>query len=174
VNKNGKIVISQEHFDKHKALYDDYKLQLADAYSEVAESFNNERASHGGDNIELSALTIARVNQNQIINRIRLLDKFFERVVVGKKIQGDKDVISLGSNVTIALSNKEIIDAEVVFNFISDPNNITIDSPMGKAILGKRVGSNIEFMVNEKEITGVILAVNGNKIEEETKSNKKR
>ncbi|MGC9046928.1 MAG: GreA/GreB family elongation factor [Minisyncoccia bacterium] len=66
-------------------------------------------------------------------------------------MQNKDDTIKLGDIVTINLSSRGKISIQLV-QTPSDPskNLISIDTPLGQNLIGKKIGDSIEYKVNDK------------------------
>ena len=76
----------------------------------------------------------------------------------------NSDVIGLGSTFEIAMNYGDVTEKEIftlveVTNFADDPNLISIDSPLGKAVVGAKAGDTISYMVEKRKFTGAVTDV---------------
>ncbi|GEA14623.1 MAG: transcription elongation factor GreA [Moorella sp. (in: firmicutes)] len=115
---------------------------------EVAERL--KQAIEFGDLSENSEYEDAKNEQAFIEGRILTLEKKLRnaRVIDASEVPGD--VVSLGSRVTLKdLDAGEELQYEIVGSMEADPaeNRISNESPVGKAILGHRIGEIINIQV---------------------------
>lgn len=115
---------------------------------EVAERL--KQAIEFGDLSENSEYEDAKNEQAFIEGRILTLEKKLRnaRVIDASEVPGD--VVSLGSRVTLKdLDAGEELQYEIVGSMEADPaeNRISNESPVGRAILGHRIGEIINIQV---------------------------
>lgn len=107
--------------------------------AEVVQAIKEAR-SHG-DLSENSEYDAARDEQAQLEARIQELEYKLAHAVIS---DGSKDVVAVGSTVTVVYED-DLSDEEVymiVGSLEADPfeNKISNESPIGQAIIGKKVG----------------------------------
>lgn len=76
----------------------------------------------------------------------------------------NSDVIDLGSSFEIALKAgdsfiKKVFTLVEVNNVCDGPDLISVSTPIGKAVLGSKVGDEISYIVNDRKITGNITDI---------------
>ena len=124
---------------------------------EAIEAVKEARAQ--GDLSENFEYYAAKRHKNQNESRIRYLEKMIK---TAKIIEDDssEDEVGLDNTVTVYFIDD---DEEETFKLVtavrgdSLSNLITIDSPLGKALLKKRVGDKVYVKVNEKSGYDVII-----------------
>lgn len=133
------ILTPQGYLDLESEL-NDLKLNKR---PEVIKALKEARAQ--GDLSENSEYDAARADQAQIEGRIKELEYKLEHC---KIMDGsNKDVVSVGSTVTLEyVEDNECEDYRIVGSMEANPfeNKISNESPLGKAIMGKKVGDVIE------------------------------
>ena len=133
------ILTPQGYLDLESEL-NDLKLNKR---PEVIKALKEARAQ--GDLSENSEYDAARADQAQIEGRIKELEYKLEHC---KIMDGsNKDVVSVGSTVTLEyVEDNECEDYHIVGSMEANPfeNKISNESPLGKAIMGKKVGDVIE------------------------------
>ena len=98
-----------------------------------------------GDLSENAEYDAARNEQAQIAGRIKQLEKMLENVSIISEVSKDK--VGIGNTVAIKYVDD---DEEEVYHIVgrmeADPfeNKISNESPLGKAIIGKKQGEEIE------------------------------
>ncbi|NBW29498.1 transcription elongation factor GreA, partial [bacterium] len=99
-----------------------------------------------GDLKENSEYQTARVEQEQNENRISEVENILKNVELIKKPKGDNKV-QLGTNVKLKNGNVEK-EFKIVGTVEADPLNgkISDESPIGKALIGKSVGDQVEIV----------------------------
>ena len=97
-----------------------------------------------GDLSENAEYSSARQEQERVESRIAEIENILLNVEIIKKTKGDNKV-ALGSMVT--LKNHDIKKFQVVGTVEADPMNgkISDESPIGQALLGKKIGDTVEI-----------------------------
>lgn len=111
---------------------------------EVADLIKEARSF--GDLSENSEYDEAKNEQGKLYSRIAELEGILSNYVVIEEAPSDPNAVRLGSRVKVMdLEFKEEEEYEVVGSQEADPMNgrISEDSPFGKALLGKRVGDEV-------------------------------
>ena len=112
---------------------------------EVAERIKEAREF--GDIAENSEYDDAKNDQALLEHRIAVLEEKFANARVISKKDVAKDVVSVGSHVKLRdVSAKETVEYHIVGSAESNPseNKLSNESPVGKAILGKKKGETVE------------------------------
>ncbi|WP_258360628.1 transcription elongation factor GreA [Moorella sulfitireducens (nom. illeg.)] len=115
---------------------------------EVAERL--KQAIEFGDISENSEYEDAKNEQAFIEGRILTLEKKLRNARIIDASEVPEDIVSLGSRVTLKdLDGGEELEYEIVGSMEADPaeNKISNESPVGKAILGHRIGEIINIQV---------------------------
>lgn len=131
---------------------------LVSKRGDIAESIRSAREL--GDLAENSEYQTARAEQERNEGRINELNNILQNVeIIEKPKNGNK--VQLGSKVTLkgAKGNKEF---QVVGTVEADPleGKISDESPIGKALLGKKVGENVEIKTPAEIISYELIAIN--------------
>jgi transcription elongation factor GreA len=123
--------------------------------SGIAESIKTAREL--GDLSENAEYQSARAEQERNETRIAEVENILQNVDIIKQPSGAK--IQLGSRVTISNGNTK--EFQVVGTVEADPLNgkISDESPMGKALLGKKVGEQIEIKTTAETSTYDIVSI---------------
>ncbi|AZR74675.1 transcription elongation factor GreA [Anoxybacter fermentans] len=112
---------------------------------EVAKRIKHAREF--GDISENSEYDEAKNEQAFVEGRIREIEHLLRKARIAEE-ESEADVVSVGKTVTLKdLDNNEEITYSIVGSVESDPLNYKIsnESPLGKAIIGKKVGDIVEF-----------------------------
>lgn len=146
--------LTQAGVDELKAEYD----LLVHKRPDVAESIRSAREL--GDLAENSEYQTARAEQERNEGRISELNNILQNVeIIEKPKSGSK--VQLGSKVTLkgAKSQKEF---QVVGTVEADPleGKISDESPIGKALLGKKVGDTVEIKTPAETAVYDLIAIN--------------
>lgn len=136
------FILTQEGLAALKQEYEELVNQKRPA---IAQRIN--RAREFGDLAENSEYDAAKEEQSLIEHRISELEKVVHKAQVVTPSQ-KTDFVIIGSTVVIEM-NDEIHDFTVVGSMEADPtkNKISNESPVGKALLGLKVGETIEVAV---------------------------
>jgi transcription elongation factor GreA len=115
-----------------------------------------------GELIENAELEDARREQSFVEGRILTLEEQLRKAII---IEGDhpSGVVSVGSYVTVQEHDvNEPEEYHVVGSAEADPahGKISNESPLGKALLGKRIGDRAVVQAPDGDIVFDILAVN--------------
>jgi transcription elongation factor GreA len=127
---------------------------------EVAERI--KQAIEFGDISENSEYEDAKNEQAFIEGRILTLEKMLRNAKVIEHVQNDSDLVHIGARVQLKdLEFGDELDYTLVGFAEADPlnNKISFESPVGKAILGKRQGDIVEVNVPAGKLKYKILAV---------------
>ena len=116
-------------------------------------------AKEFGDLSENSEYEAARTEQAQVEGRITELEQMLKHVRLVSTEDVSHDRVSVGVNVTIKDVEK---DAETVYTLVgsteADPftNKISDTSPIGKAIIGAKVGDKVTVHLPRRDLTIII------------------
>ncbi len=138
---------------------DELKTELASAVAKrtaIADAIRSAREM--GDLSENAEYQTARQEQERNEARISELENILQSVEIIKKPAGGHKV-QLGSKVK--LKNSTIKEFQVVGTVEADPLNgkISDESPIGQALLGKKVGDSVEIKTPAETITYQIVEI---------------
>ena len=146
---------TKEGFQKLQEEYDFLtKVKREEVKKAIAE------ARSFGDLSENSEYDEARNEQAKVETRIKELEALIQNAEVSEDTDFDADVVGLGS--TVKLSNN---GAEVVYSIVGSneanpfENKISDMSIVGKAIIGKRAGDEVEVRTNAGVVSIKVLEV---------------
>ncbi len=133
---NRKIIFTKAGLEKLRKDYENLTQKRALAVAELA------RARDMGDRSENAAYKSARFNLSRIDSRLRYFKKTLDHAVVAAA--PSKDTIGIGSKVSLSESGKTHI-FEIVGDHESDLSHgkISQRSPLGRALMGKKVGEEV-------------------------------
>lgn len=145
----------KKQFHLTKAGIDELKAELKGLIAQrgpIAERIKTAREF--GDLAENAEYTSARAEQEQTESRIAEIEHILQNVSVITKPKGDSKV-QLGSNVKLKSENGKTKEFQVVGTVEADPLNgkISDESPIGKALLGKKVGDDVEIETPSETVT---------------------
>lgn len=113
-----------------------------------------------GDLSENAEYASAREEQGKTESRISEIENILQNVDVIKKPNGSSHKVELGSKVVLK-SGKNTKEFEVVGTVEADPMNgrISDESPIGQALLGKKLGEDVEIKLPSETVTYKIDAI---------------
>ncbi|HVF69177.1 MAG TPA: transcription elongation factor GreA [Xanthomonadales bacterium] len=137
---NKKVYLTQKGLDDHKKEYDDL---VKTRRAEVVERLSLAREM--GDLSENAEYTAAREELAFIDGRIDELEMLLKQAVIIEGVGHKGKLIDLGSKVTVKVKGKQEVFT-LVGEWEADPTEkkISHESPLGKALMGKIVGDDIE------------------------------
>jgi transcription elongation factor GreA len=141
-----KLQLTREGLEKLKDELKDLKEnRRIEATQKIA------RAREFGDISENSEYDAARDEQSFIEGRIMELEELLRNAEVVSETSIAKGIVSIGSKVLLE-SDGEKDEYHIVSSVEADPmsGKISNESPVGKALLGKKVGDMIEINTNIK------------------------
>jgi len=104
-------------------------------------------AAAQGDRSENAEYIYGKKRLRQIDGRIRFLTKRLDGITVVDRIPDDQDMVYFGAFVTLEDEGGEEVEYRIVgpdeFNVAE--GKLSMDSPLGKAVLGKRVDDEIKI-----------------------------
>lgn len=130
-----------------KERYDELTRELESLRNEkrreVAEQL--QRAKEYGDLSENAEYAEAREEQSRVEARIAELDDTLKSAVIIKKHEGGANAVHVGSTVSVRRDGATI-SYTIVGSSESNPaeNKISNESPIGRALLGKKVGDTVQ------------------------------
>src|SRR5690606_1546718 len=118
--------------------------ELVEQRGPIAERIKTAREF--GDLSENAEYSSARQEQELVESRISEIENILQNVEIIKKPKGDSRV-QLGSTVKLKDGNGKSKEFQVVGTVEADPLNgkISDESPIGKALLGKKEGEEVEI-----------------------------
>jgi len=136
---------------------------------ELSDLINNRRpevisrikgAKELGDLSENAEYSAAKEEQSFIEGRIQEIEEIIKHAQVVEGASAHKDVIGIGSTVKVSVEG-DIEEFDVVGQTESDPSSgkISVDSPVGKALLGQKVKDKVAVQTPDGKITYQIISV---------------
>jgi transcription elongation factor GreA len=113
-----------------------------------------------GDLAENAEYTTARQEQERVEGRIAEIENILQNVEIIKKPKGDHKV-QLGSNVKLKDGGSKTKQFQVVGTVEADPLNgkISDESPIGQALLGQKLGDEVEIKTPAETCTYKIVEI---------------
>ncbi len=108
-----------------------------------------QKAKEIGGTVDNAEYDEAKNEQAFIEGRILTLENLINNAVIISKVSGPSDVVRIGSRVTVTNQEKKKQEYTIIGSAEADPakGKISNVSPIGKALLGKRVGDVTEVNV---------------------------
>ncbi|HEX8390576.1 MAG TPA: transcription elongation factor GreA [Candidatus Saccharimonadales bacterium] len=124
--------------------------------SQIAEKISNARDY--GDLSENAEYDAAREEQAMLESRIAELEEILANADIIKP--GAKGAVSVGSNVDLKNGAKEV-SYRVVGPVEADPaaGKISNESPIGSALMGKKVGEKVTIKTPKGDVTYSVIAI---------------
>ena len=135
----------------HKRLTEEHDYLWKKKRPEVTRILSAAAAE--GDRSENAEYIYRKKELREIDARVRFLRKRFDDMVVVDRIPKDSDKVFFGAWVTIENDNGEENTYRVVGPDEIDPKlgYISMDSPMGKALIGKSLDDEFQLTLDSKE-----------------------
>lgn len=152
-----KIMLTEEGLQKVKEELAELKTIKR---KEIAEKISHAVAF--GEIAENAEYRAAKNEQAFIEGRILTLEKIIENCEIIDKSKNSSAFVAPGSEIVVEdLKKKELVNYTLVDYIESDPGSgkISISSPIGKAVLGKKVGDKVKIRVPAGSIQYKILNI---------------
>ena len=131
------IYVTREGYEKMRKELDGLRAQKAELSIEIGEAMSQ------GDLRENAAYTYAKEKQAETLIRIGELEAKLNKVQLTDDLKVNKNEARIGATVTLKDTGS---DLEMVYKLVgseeADPlsGSISVDSPLAKAVLGKKEG----------------------------------
>jgi transcription elongation factor GreA len=148
------IQLTKTGFEKLKQELEELKTKTKE---EVLKRLNQARSM--GDLSENSAYSSAKEELNLVEGRIAELEEILKNAKIVEEVQ-DKTTVQLGSSVVVEINGKKE-KFEIVGEFEADPlsKKLSHTSPIGKALVGKKIGEWVEVEVPAGKIRYKIVEI---------------
>lgn len=150
-----KVYVTKEGLEDLKKEYNELVNKKR---PEVLEAVSNAR--NQGDLSENAEYQAARDDLSFIDGRIDELEEMIKNVALIEEGNGKNKTVALGATVTLKVDGKNHVYM-VVGEWEADPTQkkISDQSPLGKALLGKKVGEHVEVEAPAGKVLYTIAAV---------------
>lgn len=150
-----KIILTKEGFEKLKKELKELKETKR---PKVLERLKKARSL--GDLTESSEYSAAKEDLNLVERRIEEIETVLEKAEIAKPNQ-DNEIVQVGSRVKVIMDGREE-EFLIVGELEGDPVNkkISYNAPLGKALIGKKVGDAVEVITPSKKIKYKIIGIN--------------
>lgn len=149
--------LTKEGYDK---LIEEKEDLISNKRKEIAERLRDAK-DNAGDLSENTEYEYAKNEQAFIEGRLEQISEILDKhVIIDEK--GNKDIIDIGNTIEVRdLDSNKKKKYQLVSSVESDPENhkISDESPMGKALLGKKVGEEIQVKTPRSIIRFKVLEI---------------
>lgn len=155
MDSNKKIYLTKEGLEALKKEYDELvNVKRPTVLEHVSQARNM------GDLSENAEYVAAREELTFIDGRIDELEIILKQAVVIRETKTSTHAIKLGSTVTLHSGGKKDVFT-VVGEWEADPENkkISHESPLGKVLLGKKVGEKVQVEAPAGKVTYSVVSV---------------
>lgn len=150
---NEKEYLTQEKFDEFTK---ELEFLKSTKRKEVAESLEYAKAL--GDLSENAEYHEARGEQAVVEDRINKLENLLKNAIIVSS--SDTGIVNVGSVVTVEKDGKQVVYT-IVGSEEADvtSNKISIKSPFGQSVIGKKKGEKFSFMAPNGEVSYSIIDI---------------
>ncbi len=155
MDNNKKIYLTKEGLAELKKENDELtNKKRPDVLTRVTQARNM------GDLSENAEYVAAREELTFIDGRIDELEIILKQAVIIRDVKSTNHAVKLGSTVTLHSNGKKEVFT-VVGEWEADPENkkISHESPLGKMLIGKRVGDKVQVEAPAGKITYAVISV---------------
>ncbi|MBI4089649.1 MAG: transcription elongation factor GreA [Candidatus Levybacteria bacterium] len=155
MDNNKKIYLTKEGLTELKKEYDELtNKKRPTVLARVSQARNM------GDLSENAEYVAAREELTFIDGRIDELEIILKQAVIIRDVKASNHAIKLGSTVTLNSNGKKEVFT-VVGEWEADPTNkkISHESPLGKVLIGKRVGEKVQVEAPVGKITYSVVSI---------------
>jgi transcription elongation factor GreA len=153
---NKQIYLTKTGLDELKKEYDNLcKIKRPQVVNQVAAS------REMGDLAENAEYTAAREELSFVDGRIEELEEILKKVIIiTDQANSSTNQVKLGSKVTVRHNGNKTV-YHVVGEWEADPaeQKISHESPLGKALLGKKIGETVEVTAPAGKVTYTIVGI---------------
>jgi transcription elongation factor GreA len=146
--------ITREKFDELKT-----KLERLKKISQPRSIVEVKRLAADGDFSENAAYQIAKGRLRGINQGILETENMLKRAVIIERPQ-DNGTIQLGNQVTVEVNGKQKT-YQILGSSETDPERgvISHNSPIGKSLIGQRIGDTVRIQLNNKQVAYKIIKI---------------
>ena len=146
--------ITREKFDELKA-----KLERLKKISQPRTIAEVKRLAADGDFSENAAYQIAKGRLRGINQGILEIEDMLKRAIIIERRQ-NTGIVQLGNIVTVEVNGKQKT-YQILGSSETDPDRgvISHNSPIGKNLIGRRIGDSVKIQLNNKEIIYKIIKI---------------
>ncbi len=137
------------------------ELERLEGPERAAISKRLREAIQMGDLSENADYHKAKEDQGFLEGRIQEIKRILQNAIIIEPNQGDRDIVSIGDTVTLQEEGEEPETYQIVGAKEADPKNgrISNESPIGSAVLGKRVGDVVQIQTPAGQLSLKIISI---------------
>ena len=150
-----KTLLTQEGFDKLAAELLILKERRDHLITQIEEVAQPDESCEDGLAIQLK-------EELEVVNdKTDKIEEALETAEIITNNKGKKDIVGVGCQVKIRISGKAEKQFSIVSHMESDPsqNKISDESPLGQALIGKKINDEVEFQAPVGKITYKIVSI---------------
>ena len=153
-----KLKMTLKGLEEQKLKLEKLKLDFIENEKEMTQSFANSNGDGAHDNAEFEFLL---AKERMLVSQINEQINKINNVEIIEVVEMEEDCVNIGDTIDINmlfdLNDEEEITIELVGSEYSTEGEVSINSPLGKAIYGKKIGDMVSYNVNDNEIVVKIL-----------------
>ena len=137
------------------------ELERLEGPERAAISRRLREAIQMGDLSENADYHKAKEDQSFLEGRIQEIKRILQNAIIIEPNQGNRDIVSIGDTVTLQEEGEEPETYQIVGAKEADPKNgrISNESPIGSAVLGKRVGDVVQIQTPAGQLSLKIINI---------------
>ncbi len=180
MKNDGKIYLDQKGYDEYVKEINRIKDQLDNNGKSKSEAYENAVGDGWHDNF---AFEEAKREEFKIMSALQEKIEGLSRIVIVDSLN-EESVVDINDYVTIDMYFPGEEPEELIFklvasntpNFDGEVSEISLNSPLGKSVYGKKIGERTSYSVNENDVSVVIKNATKNyeQDQEEIKSYQRR
>jgi transcription elongation factor GreA len=150
-----KTLLTQEGFEKLTAELTLLKAKQNHLVTQIEEVAQPDESGEDGLATQLK-------EELEVVNdKIDKIQEALEMAQIITNVPGEKTIVQIGSTVRIRLSGRQEKEFFIVSHMESDPTNFKISdqSPLGQALIGKKLNDEVEVEAPVGKITYKIVAI---------------
>lgn len=160
MKNDGKIYLDQKGYDEYVKEINRIKDQLANNGKLKSEAYENAVGDGWHDNF---AFEEAKREEFKIMSALKEKIEGLSRIVIVDYLN-EENVVDVNDYVTIDMYFSDEEPEELVFklvasnapNFDGEVSEISLNSPLGNAVYGKKIGDKTNYSVNNNNVSVVI------------------
>ncbi len=152
------VLLTKEGLEKIKEEYDRH---VSVTRAEVAERIKEARSF--GDLSENAEYDAAKEEQAELEERINKLESMMRNAKIIEEGKTTKGKVNVGNTVTLKeKGKKEKVQYKIVGATEADPldGKISNESAVGKALIGAKIGENVEVEIPDGKISYEVVSIN--------------
>ena len=153
-----KLLVSKEGYDEYFSELEKLKSSLTNNAIDGSAAYTDAVGDGWHDNF---AFEQTMRQEKQIVYNIKKMINEQKNLVIVEK-HNKKNYVDIGDTVEIKFfysdGEEETETYKLTGNYLSNNDEITLNSPLGKSIYNKKIGSIVKYKVNNNEIKVQIIS----------------